>query len=179
MSNRGRLMSEMSLEAFQTQVFPVRNKLYRFALKMLQHEEDAKDVVQEVLVRVWNKRGELDQVKSLEAWCMTITRNLSLDKLKSKHRKSGPFPEGFEVMEERKSPLENLELNDTMRRINEFILKLPEKQKQIIQLRDIEGFSYNEISEILDIDINQVKVNLFRARKAIKENLLNLNAYGL
>lgn len=167
------------MEAFQAKVLPVKNKLYRFAIKLLQSEEDAKDVVQEVLIKVWNKRGELGHLKSFEAWCMTVTRNLSLDKLKSKHNRSGSFPEGFEVVENRKDPLENLEINDAMRKVNQLIQELPEKQKQIIMLRDIEGFTYNEISEILAIDINQVKVNLFRARKAIKENLLNLNTYGL
>lgn len=172
-------MDEMSVEAFQAKVLPVKNKLYRFAIKLLKSEEDAKDVVQEVLIKVWNKRGELGHLKSFEAWCMTVTRNLSLDKLKSKHNRSGSFPEGFEVAERRKDPLESLEINDAMKQVNQFIQELPEKQKQIIMLRDIEGFTYNEISDILEIDINQVKVNLFRARKAIKENLLNLNTYGL
>lgn len=172
-------MSDMSLEAFQAKVLPVKDKLYRFALKMLKSEEEAKDVVQEVLIKVWKKGSEIDQLNSVEAWCMTVTRNLSIDKLKSKHNLSGSFPEGFEVKEKRKSPLEDLELKETMSRINEFVQQLPEKQKQVIQLRDIEGFSYNEIGEILGIDINQVKVNLFRARKSLRENLLNLNAYGL
>jgi RNA polymerase sigma-70 factor (ECF subfamily) len=110
---------------------------------------------------------------------MTVTRNLSIDKLKSKHNRSRSFPEGFEVEEKRKGPHESLEIDDAMKRVNQFIQELPEKQKQIITLRDIEGYTYNEISEILDIDLNQVKVNLFRARKSIKENLLNINSYGL
>jgi len=172
-------MSNMSFEAFQVKVLPVRDKLYRFALKMLKNEDEAKDVVQEVLIKVWNKGSAIEDLNSIEAWCMTVTKNLSIDKLKSKHNLTGSFPEGFEIVEARKGPLEDLELNETMTRINEFILELPEKQKQVIQLRDIEGFSYNEIVEILGIDINQVKVNLFRARKSIRENLINLNAYGL
>jgi len=171
-------MDDMSVEAFQAKVLPVKNKLYRFAIKLLQSEEDAKDVVQEVLIKVWNKREELGHLKSFEAWCMTVTRNLSIDKLKSKHNRSRSFPEGFEVEEKRKGPHESLEI-DAMKRVNQFIQELPEKQKQIITLRDIEGYTYNEISEILDIDLNQVKVNLFRARKSIKENLLNINSYGL
>ena len=172
-------MDDMSVEAFQAKVLPVKDKLYRFAIKLLQSEEDAKDVVQEVLIKVWNKREELGHLKSFEAWCMTVTRNLSIDKLKSKHNRSRSFPEGFEVEEKRKGPHERLEMDDAMKRVNQFIQELPEKQKQIITLRDIEGYTYNEISEILDIDLNQVKVNLFRARKSIKENLLNINSYGL
>ena len=70
-------------------------------------------------------------------------------------------------------------MNDAMTNIGKFIASLPEKQKQIIQLRDVEGYSYQEIGDIMEIDMNQVKVNLFRARKAVKENMLNINAYGL
>ena len=66
-----------------------------------------------------------------------------------------------------------------MRQIHQFIGALPNKQKLVIQLRDIEGLSYKEISDALEIDLNQVKVNLFRARKAVRENLININAYGL
>jgi RNA polymerase sigma-70 factor (ECF subfamily) len=172
-------MDDMSVEAFQARILPVKNKLYRFAVKLLQSEEDAKDVVQEVLIKVWNRREELGHLKSFEAWCMTVTRNLSIDRLKSKHNKSGSFPEGFEVEEKNRGPLESLEISDEMKKVNQFIQELPDKQRQIILLRDIEGYSYNEIGEILGIDLNQVKVNLFRARKNIKENLLNINSYGL
>ena len=66
-----------------------------------------------------------------------------------------------------------------MKQIHQFISALPDKQKLVIQLRDIEGFSYKEISDALQLNLNQVKVNLFRARKAVRENLININAYGL
>jgi RNA polymerase sigma-70 factor (ECF subfamily) len=66
-----------------------------------------------------------------------------------------------------------------MQRIKEFISSLPDKQRQVIHLRDVEGYSYNEICEILEIDMNQVKVNLFRARTAVREKLIKINAYGL
>ena len=66
-----------------------------------------------------------------------------------------------------------------MQRINQLIASLPEKQRQVIHLRDVEGYSYNEICEILELDMNQVKVNLFRARNAVREKLMKINAYGL
>ena len=171
----------MSLEAFKTKVLPVKDKLYRFALKLVKSEPEAQDVVQEVLIKVWDKRNEMDEVENLEAWCMRVTRNLSLDKLKSKHAsKTRGLDEGFEFSQgERATPYRSTEMKDTMENIGNLISSLPDKQKQVIQLRDVEGFSYKEIGDIMEIDMNQVKVNLFRARKAVRENLLNINAYGL
>lgn len=171
----------MSLESFTNRVLPVKNKLFRFALRFIGNEDEAKDIVQEVFIKVWNKREDIDQLQNVEAWCMRITRNLSLDKLKSRyHKDTEGINEGVELSQNtQKTPYTVAESNDTMDTIDKFISSLPDKQKQVIQLRDIEGYSYKEISEIMDIDINQVKVNLFRARKSVKENLLNINAYGL
>ena len=170
----------MSLEAFKIRVLPVKDKLYRFALSFMKDEDDARDIVQEVLIKVWNKRDTMDQLENMEAWCMRVTRNTALDKLKSGHRKyTDPIADGFEISQGAETPYHTTEMSDTMKNIGDFIKALPEKQSQVIQLRDVEGYSYKEISDILDIDMNQVKVNLFRARKAVKENILNINAYGI
>jgi RNA polymerase sigma factor (sigma-70 family) len=142
--------------------------------------EEAKDVVQEVMVKVWNGREQWEAVQNMEAWCMRITRNLSLDRLRSKKRKAtDPMEEGFEIRLDSLSPHERTEIHESMQRINELIAALPEKQRQVIHLRDIEGYSYNEICEVLELDMNQVKVNLFRARNAVREKLVKINAYGL
>jgi RNA polymerase sigma-70 factor (ECF subfamily) len=170
----------MNLEAFQNRVLPSKNKLFRFALKFLGNEEEAKDVVQEVLIRVWNGREQMDQVQNWEAWCMRITRNLSLDRIRSLTRKqTQPIEDSFHVQAESLTPHESTEIDESMKRISELISSLPEKQRQVIHLRDVEGYSYNEISEILEIDMSQVKVNLFRARNAVREKLVKINAYGL
>jgi len=169
----------MSLEAFTTRVLPVKDKLFRYAYRLLKSEVEAQDVVQETMIRVWNKRDEMHTYLNMEAWCMRITRNLSLDKLKSKHKRTQVFPDGFDVSSNGQSPYSTTETDDTMLAIHQFIEQLPQKQREVIQLRDIEGFSYKEIAEILGIEANSVKVNLFRARKAVRENLLMINAYGL
>ena len=171
----------MSFNTFKTQVLPVKDKLYRFALRMVQSEPDAEDIVQEVLIRVWNNKDKMSHIENVEAWCMRITKNISLDKLKSSYNKKTDrlsaninADRAHEV-----TPYRSVEVKDTLHQVESLIALLPNKQKQIIQLRDIEGYSYKEIADILEIDINQVKVNLFRARKMIKENLLTLNAHGL
>ncbi|AYB31450.1 RNA polymerase sigma factor [Chryseolinea soli] len=170
----------MNIEAFQNRVLPAKNKLFRFALRFLGNEEEAKDVVQEVFIRVWNGREQMNEVQNWEAWCMRITKNLSLDRIRTLARKqTHPLETGYDVRQETLSPHESTEIQESMNRVSQFIAALPEKQRQVIHLRDVEGYSYNEICEILELDMNQVKVNLFRARNAVREKLMKINAYGL
>lgn len=170
----------MSLETFKSRVLPAKNKLYRFALRILGDHEEANDIVQEVMIKVWNRRDSIETLHNTEAWCMQITKNLCYDKIKSKaYQTNVAIPENWEISDSRDTPANHTERNDAMKQIHQFINQLPDKQKLVMQLRDIEGLSYKEISEALEIDLNQVKVNLFRARKTVRENLVNMNAYGL
>jgi RNA polymerase sigma factor (sigma-70 family) len=170
----------MNMEVFEDRVLPTKNKLFRFAFRLLGSSEEAKDVVQEVMIKVWNGREQMDAIDNMEAWCMRITKNLSLDRLRSKQRRTtGPMQEGFEVRLDSLTPYERTEIHESMQRVNELIQALPEKQRQVMHLRDIEGYTYNEICEMLELDMSQVKINLFRARNFVRERLLKLNAYGL
>lgn len=170
----------MNAEAFENLVLPAKNKLFRFALRFLGNEEEAKDIIQEVFIKVWNGREQMAEVQNWEAWCMRITRNLSLDRIRSLNRKqTQPIEESFDLRHEALTPHESTEAREGMERINELIAGLPAKQRQVMHLRDVEGYSYNEICDILEIDLNQVKVNLFRARNAVRERLIKINAYGL
>jgi RNA polymerase sigma-70 factor (ECF subfamily) len=170
----------MNFETFQNRALSTRNKLFRFALRLVGSEEEAKDVVQEVFIRVWNGRDQMMEIQNMEAWCMRITKNLSLDRIRSLNRRpSQPMEDGFDVRNDALTPHETTELHESMNRVNELMAALPDKQRQVMHLRDIEGYSYNEICDILELDMNQVKVNLFRARNAVREKLIKLNAYGL
>jgi len=170
----------MDVSRFKAEVLPLKNKLNRFALNILRDEELAKDVVQECLIKVWEKRSEIDQIQNLEAWCMQVTRNKALDKLRSKHvKKTDLFEVEFDTRKERDTPFVVTEREDLMSRIKDLIEALPSRQREVMQLRDIEGFSYKEVAENLDIDINLVKTNLFRARRKLKESLMKVDAYGL
>lgn len=175
----GRLANRMSLEDFHNRVLPVKNKLYRFAYRMMGNEEDAEDIVQEVFIKVWKKRDEMHTLLNMEAWCMRLVKNKCLDTLKSSHFKVSKQNEEIDIPEESNTPFANMAMHDTMQKIKSFINSLPEKQKQVIQLRDIEGYSYQEISGIMEVDLNQVKVNLHRARNTIREKLINAEAYGI
>lgn len=170
----------MNFETFQERVLPVKNKLYRFALRLTGSQEEAKDVVQEVFIRVWNGRDQMQEIQNMEAWCMRITRNLSLDKLRANNRKQAqPLEDSYHIRNEDLTPHETTELHESMNRVSQLMAALPEKQRQVMHLRDVEGYSYNEICDMLALDMNQVKVNLFRARNAVREKLMQLNAYGL
>ena len=171
----------MNLETFQTRVFPVKNKLFRFAFRLLGSSEEAKDVVQEVFIKVWNNgQAELDGIQNIEAWCMRITKNLSLDRLRQQQRRpTDSIENGLQVPQTAPTPFEKTEMNESMKQIGEWMAVLPEKQRQVMHLRDIEGYSYQEICEILEIDMSQVKVNLFRARNTVRGKLQKTNAYGL
>lgn len=146
---------------------------------MLQNEEEAKDVVQETLIKAWNKRNQLHTYQNMEAWCITVARNLSLDKLKSKHKRTVQLDTAHHIASPQPSPYKATEQSDTMQALHKCIANLPEIQKQVLELRDIEGFSYQEISDVLKQNLNTVKVNLFRARKQVRKQLLNQHAYGL
>ena len=170
----------MDIESFQTRVLPVKDKLFRFAFRLLGSEEEAKDVVQEVFVRVWKSREKMDAIQNWEAWCMRITKNLSLDKIRTwKRRNTQPIESSYDVQTESLTPYESTEINESMQRVGSLIEALPEKQRNIIHLRDVEGYSYLEICDILELDMNQVKVNLFRARNSVREEIIKINAYGL
>ncbi|MGD1894834.1 MAG: RNA polymerase sigma factor [Cyclobacteriaceae bacterium] len=169
----------MVLEEFKTRVLPVKNKLYRFALRFLNNEDEAQDVVQEVFIRAWDRREELHLYRSVEAWCMQVTRNLSLNRLKSGHyRNTQELAAGHEV-QHAQSPYEQTETQDVLQMIDQLLQRLPQAQQQVLQLRDMEGYAYQEISETLEMPLAQVKVNLFRARKTLREQLTKMNAYGI
>ena len=170
----------MNFELFETRVLPAKNKIFRFAFRLLGSSEEAKDVVQEVFIKVWKDREQMSEIQNMEAWCMRITKNLSLDRLRSKrHRTTESLEGSFNMQHDALTPYETTEIGESMNKINQWISALPEKQRQVIHLRDVEGYSYNEICEILELDMNQVKISLFRARNAVKEKFLKVNAYGL
>ncbi|SKA43175.1 RNA polymerase sigma-70 factor, ECF subfamily [Chitinophaga eiseniae] len=170
----------MSLDLFLNQVVPVRQKLFRFAYRLLGNEEDAQDITQDALMKVWSQQEKMTELQNMEAWCMRITRNLALDKIKSrKYRLADELDRAGEVPASQQSPHAMAEKNDVMVKVRRVINELPEKYRTIIQLRDMDGYSYQEIADILELDMNDVKVNLHRARKSVREKLQNIQVYGL
>lgn len=159
---------------FKTDILPLKNKLYRLALRITLNPHEAEDIVQDTLIRVWNRRDTWDQIDSIEAFTTTICRNIALDYNKRHDNQNASLDEiAIESMDNSADPLQQLERNDNINHIQSIMNTLPEKQRTCMQLRDFEGKTYKEIAEILSITEEQVKISIFRARKAVKESILN------
>ncbi len=169
----------MTIKNFTQQITPIKDRLYRFALRMVDNAMEAEDVVQEVLIKLWQKREDLPDIKNLEAWSIRLTHNLSVDKLRSKRQQTESLDQQYNIVSTSQNPAQIIESKDALQRIHQLIQHLPEKQKLVLQLRDIEELSYKEIAEILEMPMNQVKVNLFRGRQNLKTALLKKETYEL
>jgi RNA polymerase sigma factor (sigma-70 family) len=171
-------MKEIS---FQNDVLPLRNKLFRLALRITLNREEAEDVVQDTLIKVWNARDRWQEFDSIEAYSLTIARNLSLDRIKKMENQNDSLEEqNTERLDENTStPSERMIQKDKLDIVRNIIDELPEKQRSCLQLRDIEGKSYKEIADILSITEDQVKVNIFRARQTVKQRFQQFDRYGL
>lgn len=166
----------MTLETFKIEVLPLKNKLYRLAKRLLGNMQEAEDVVQEVFLRLWARKDRLEELKSIEAFAMTITKNLSLDKLKSKGYRLDDLTErNEEIMNI--TPYKSLELNDSYKKVLKIIDTLPEQQRLIIHMRDIEEYDFDEIADVMKLSVNTIRVNLSRARKKVRETLIKTYDY--
>ena len=166
----------MTAEEFKTRLLPVKNKLFRLALSLLVNRQEAEDVVQEVYLKMWDMRNDLSKYKSTDALMMTITRNQCLDNLKLKKNKAVSLKEDFNSYS-RIGLDEITEQMDMVQAAKKFIQQLPEQQKTIIHLRDVEGYEFEEIAKITGYDMNYIRVNISRGRRKIKESLIKMQSY--
>jgi len=163
----------MTTEEFKSELLPKKNKLFRLAIFLLKNREEAEDTVQEIFLKLWDMKESLGKYNNLEAVMMTMTRNRCLDKLKTKREKFGSLNEGINN-QPYVSPMEHSIQQDMVKQVKQLMNRLPEQQKTILHLRDVEGYEYHEIKEITGFELNYIRVNLSRARKSIRESLLKL-----
>jgi RNA polymerase sigma-70 factor (ECF subfamily) len=166
--------------SFRNDVLPLKNTLYRLALRITLNREEAEDIVQDTLIKVWNKREEWSEIESIEAFSLTICRNLALDRLKKAENQNDSLDETpTEQADQASNPYEEMIQKDRISLVRRLVDGLPEKQRSCMQLRDFEGKPYKEIATILGISEEQVKVNIFRARQTIKQRFKEYDDYGL
>lgn len=171
----------MEANEFGNIVAPLKNKLFRLALRLIPNYEDAEEIVQETLIRLWRKKETIDSSGNVPSFAMKVAKNLCLDKMRSKHYKKNKvnFDDLAYEIPSKDAPIEKaLEYKDAAAHVFEIMETLPEKWKILIQLRDVEGLSYAEIQEVTGYEVNVIKTTLSRARKRIKENLLKQYDYS-
>jgi len=162
----------MQIERFKTDIIPLRQMLFYTALKWLQNEADAEDTVQETLLRLWKIRDQLDAVVNLGAFASQTTKNICIDRLRTAKEHTEAID--FYLGADNETPYSKAERNDTIVLIKKIVEHLPELQRTIIQLRDVEGYELQEIADITGTQVGAVTVNLSRARKKVRETLIRI-----
>lgn len=169
-------MQEIS---FRKDILPLKDKLFRLALRITLNRAEAEDVVQDTMLRVWNKREEWSKFDSIEAFCLTVARNLAIDRREKMDSNTVELTPEMEQASDASGPYNQLVHGEKIKLIHRLISELPEKQRSVLQLRDIEGKNYKEIAMVMQLTEDQVKVTLFRARQKVKERFLAIDEYGL
>lgn len=166
--------------SFRNDVLPLKDALYRLALRITLSHEEAQDIVQDTLIKVWDKRESWNEIESIEAFSITICRNLALDRIKKHDNLNDSLEERqTESPDTSSTPFEDTLQQDRIELVRNLVNALPEKQRSCMQLRDFEGKPYKEIAKILGISEEEVKVNIFRARQTVKERFQKYDNYGL
>jgi RNA polymerase sigma-70 factor (ECF subfamily) len=165
----------MQLQFFKQNILPQKDRMFRLALCVLRNREEAEDIVQEAMLKIWNGSEEIDNPAG---YCTIVTKNLSLDRLRQKENRATMLQiETVSEIAETETPFYTMEKNEKLNLVERLIAKLPERKRILIQLRDIEGESYKRIAEMLNITESLVKTDLFRARQELKQYYKNIDSY--
>lgn len=168
----------MQQSEFLNIVMPFKDKLFRMAKRLLVSTEEAEDATQEILLKLWAKNSAIGTYKNVEAFAMTMTKNLCLDRLKSKQAGNLKLVHS-NYTDESTSLQKQVEAVDSVSWVQKIMEELPEQQKMVLQLRDVEEYDFDEIAEMLDMKPTAVRVALSRARKIVREKLLQKHSYGI
>ncbi|MCO4821727.1 MAG: RNA polymerase sigma factor [Flavobacteriaceae bacterium] len=168
----------MKQAEFLNIVMPFKDKVFRLAKRLLVSQEEAEDATQEILIKLWKNKTKIQEYKNVEAFSMTMTKNFCLDRLKSKHAQNLKIVHS-NYQDKNVSLQKQIELNDSVSIVERMMEDLPEQQKIIVQLRDIEQYEFSEIAKVLEINETAIRVALSRARKTLREKLTKTHNYGV
>ena len=158
-------------------VLPIKDNLYRLARRFLISSDEAQDAVQEVFLKLWKNKEAIKKYRSPEAFAYTMTKNYCLDRLKSKQASNLKLV--HTNFENRTDLEQHIEAKDGVSLLFKLMETLPEQQKTILHLRDVEQLAFAEIAKITNTSQANVRVALSRARKKIKDLLLKQYNHGL
>lgn len=168
----------MKQAEFLNVVMPFKDKLYRLAKRLLVSSEEAEDATQEILLKLWSKKKKIESYNNVEAFAMTMTKNFCLDRLKSKQANNLKLVHS-NYGDDNSSLQRQVEARDSIDWVQKIMEELPEQQKLVLQLRDVEQYEYEEIEELLDMKPTAIRVALSRARKTVREKLMQKHSYGI
>ncbi|WP_347374668.1 RNA polymerase sigma factor [Aequorivita sp. Q41] len=158
-------------------VMPFKDKLYRLAKRILTSTDEAEDAVQEVFLKLWKGKKNIENYKNPEAFAITMTKNYCLDRLKSKQASNLKIVHSnYQTSENIEK---NIEANDGVAIVFKIMETLPEQQKIVLQLRDVEQFEFSEIAKMLDSNETAIRVALSRARKTVRDEMIKKYNYGI
>src|SRR5690606_19321640 len=165
----------MTQAEFLNIVMPFKDKLYRLAKRLLVSTEEAEDATQEILLKLWSKNSSMSDYKNVEAFAMTMTKNFCLDRLKSKQ--AGNLTLVHSNYTDDRSLQGEVEAKGSMEWVERIMEDLPEQQKMVLQLRDVEEYDFDEIGALVDMQPTAIRVALSRARKTVREKLMQKHSY--
>lgn len=164
------------MATFNDIALAVESDIFAFSYALLRDGEEAKDVTQDVLIKLWQHK-EIREKNTAKRWVLRVARNACLDRIKHSNVRIA-HQQNVEVHHaDVNTPFTIAKQNQDKQTVLEAVGKLVEPQRSIVILRDLQQFSYKEISESLDLSQDQVKVYLHRARKKLHRLLLGITNY--
>lgn len=157
----------MNVAEYNACVDNFSDNLFRFILKNLRDEERAKDVVQETFAKMWTKVGEVAYEKA-KSYLFSTAYHTMIDMIRKEKRQT--------EFEKAPEPAHSEQYSDLQELLHEAVEQLPPDQKAVVMLRDYEGYSYKEISDVTNLTESQVKVYIYRARKFLQQYLGSIEA---
>jgi RNA polymerase sigma-70 factor (ECF subfamily) len=152
----------MTTEEYNLCVDEQSDAVYRFMLKNTRNEELARDIVQDSFVKLWEKRADIDGKKA-KSYLFSTAYHQMIDVYRKENRK-----DDFETVSEQDYSHDD-QYSDLSEVLNQAVKQLPDIQRSVLMLRDYEGYSYQEIGEITNLNESQVKVYIYRARLFLKK----------
>ncbi len=167
----------MSTKLYNELIIPASDGMYRYALSIVHEPETARDVVQDCLAKIWNIRHDLSKIEKANAWAFRIVRNRCIETLRrNRYTDLDEKVVNLQVS----SPADQEAINsDQMVWLKDILDTLPKKQREVFHLREVEELSYQEIAETCALTESDVKVNIHRARKKVKDAMQKIDAYGI
>lgn len=168
----------MDADTFKQKFLPLHTRLYRTAFRLMGNAMDAEDMVQEAYLKLWERRDELGHVEKMENYCTTLIRHICIDALRRAHPEEEERPPEELPLTDGGNAATALERKDEAEQLTNLIGRLPEGQRTVMTLHDVEGCSYEEIEEATGLSAVNIRVMLSRARKKVREQFQKIMNYG-